>query len=218
MEKLYYNSAPETRGISPKARPAGEPEGELRPMTLDGLATCYDVMIPRTKHQLLFRKGAFAECLRSKRCDAVALLQHESDKLLGRQSAETLKLWESSQGLCCSIKLPNTAIGRDTWTSVERGDLRQMSIGFDFLEDSWEVVNGKSTRVISRAWIDEVSLVTWPACRETYVRPARRTTLAMARATIAKLTGKVYAPSKPTNTAKSQAIYRRAPVSVPFFG
>ena len=218
MERLYYLASPESRSVAPLTRYHGESEGELQRMTLDGLATCYDTMIPRAGYQLLFRQGAFAECLKSKRCDVVALLQHESEKLLGRQSAKTLSVRDSKEGLHCSIKLPETALGRDTWTSVERGDLRQMSIGFDFIEDSWEVVNGKSTRVVSKAWIDEVSLVTWPACRNTYVRPARRTTLAMAQKIINKISGKQHATGKSANVAKPQNGYRRASTSVPLLG
>ena len=73
--------------------------------------------------------GAFKRILRTNP-DVVALFNHDSNKLLGRTTAGTLRLSEDSRGLAFECDVPNTQVGNDTYESVSRGDLSGMSFAF----------------------------------------------------------------------------------------
>lgn len=114
--------------------------------------------------------GAFKGAL--KRSDTRALFNHDSNFVLGRQSAGTLRLKEDKKGLLMEVDLPDTQFARDLQTSVERGDITQQSFGFTVKKDSWEEDRDKKevTRTLNE--IDElfdVSPVTFPAYPDTTV-------------------------------------------------
>lgn len=111
---------------------------------------------------------AFAKTLREG--DPVALWQHDMAKPIGRRSNNTLVLIEDEHGLLVRISLPDTSWGVDAWKSIERGDVRQMSFGFDVIKDSWEDrANALPLRVVQEARLFEVSPVTFPAYPATEV-------------------------------------------------
>jgi len=114
--------------------------------------------------------GAFANAL--KKSDCRALFNHDSNFVLGRQSAKTLRLKEDDKGLFMECDLPDTQFARDLTVSIERGDINQQSFGFIVKIDSWEEDRdtGKTTRTLIE--IDElmdVSPVTFPAYPDTDV-------------------------------------------------
>lgn len=71
--------------------------------------------------------------------DVVATWNHDPAALLGRTSSGTLSLRGDSKGLGFDLALPNTTLGRDTYTLVKRGDIQGCSFGFELGErdDSW---------------------------------------------------------------------------------
>ena len=71
--------------------------------------------------------GAFSSALAG---DVLALLDHDTGKVLGRTRFDTLRLTEDSRGLAVSLDLPDTQAGRDALALAERGDLGGMSFGF----------------------------------------------------------------------------------------
>lgn len=110
-------------------------------------------------------KGAFTKSL--KNSDVRALLDHKHRYVLGRESADTLKLEDRSIGLYVDCTPPNTTWARDLLVSVERGDITQMSFGFRAIVDSWN--EEEKIRTVLEANIFDVSVVSFPAYPDTKV-------------------------------------------------
>jgi HK97 family phage prohead protease len=98
--------------------------------------------------------------------DVVAVVNHDMGQLLGRTSSGTLRLAKRSDGLHFAVDLPDTQVGRDARTLVERGDLCGCSFTAAFGEVE-RVKGGVVHRTFSR--LVDVSVVTSPAYRETSV-------------------------------------------------
>mgnify|MGYP001558303859 CR=1 FL=1 len=115
--------------------------------------------------------GAFAEAIKTD--DVRALLNHNPDFILGRNTAGTLTLAEDARGLAIEIDPPDTQIARDLLVSLERGDVNQMSFGFSVWENgqSWSVDTDGETmiRTLTRVRLYDVSPVTFPAYPQTDV-------------------------------------------------
>lgn len=115
----------------------------------------------------IVRQGAFAESIQKD--DILALFNHDPNYVLGRNKAGTLELTEDEVGLCVRILPPDTGWARDLQTSIDRGDISQMSIGFVVEEDEWSTANGIDTRELKRVQLFDVSPVTYPAYTATDV-------------------------------------------------
>ena len=114
--------------------------------------------------------GAFADSLRDH--DQRALWQHDTARVLGRVKAGTLRLWEDDQGLRFELDPPDTSDGRDAVTLIARGDVDQMSFGFNVAMDgdTWaEDDQGMPMRSLRKVNLMEISPVTWPAYPTTTV-------------------------------------------------
>ncbi len=99
--------------------------------------------------------------------DARALFNHDSNHLLGRASAGTLRLSADERGLKYDITLPDTQAGRDVATSIERGDLTGSSFAFQAEKVRWEDGENRSIRVIESVRLYDVGPVTYPAYEAT---------------------------------------------------
>lgn len=113
------------------------------------------------------RKGAFAESIG--RDDIRALFNHDPNYVLGRNRAGTLELVEDNVGLRVRITPPDTSWARDITTSIRRGDISQMSIGFVVEDDEWSSSDGIDTRELKKVRLFDVSPVTFPAYTATDV-------------------------------------------------
>lgn len=109
--------------------------------------------------------GAFSETLRS--ADVLALIAHDSGRVIGRSKAGTLRLKEDSTGLAVEIDLPDTSDGRDLAVQLERGDIAGMSFGFRVTHDEWDETGKIPTRTIHQVELYEVSAVAFPAYPDT---------------------------------------------------
>jgi len=114
--------------------------------------------------------GAFADSIKND--DVVALFNHDPNLVLGRKSAKTLRMSEDETGLSVEIAPPDTQMARDLMTSIDRGDIRGMSIGFNINPggSTWmENAAGMVIRTLTSVRLYDVSPVTFPAYPQTDV-------------------------------------------------
>ena len=114
--------------------------------------------------------GAFAESL--SKDDIRALVNHNTDLVLGRNRAGTLELHEDEKGLFGRIKVNrDDTDAMSLYARVQRGDVTQCSIGFDIVAEDYVVSpDGQTcTWTIRDVILYEISVVTFPAYEATSV-------------------------------------------------
>lgn len=121
--------------------------------------------------------GFFDDVLADPNNDTVALFNHNSDKILGRASAKTLRLWKEEDALHGEFESPNTTAGNDLVESVKRGDITGCSFAFRVAEDEWIYDyedDSNDLRILKKcAELVDVGPVTFPAYKETSVEVKR---------------------------------------------
>lgn len=158
-------------------------KGELRAIraaeggkvTLEGYAAVYEQKsepIYGSFYEVV-KRGAFKSALDGID-DVRALFDHDSAMVLGRTKAKTLRLSDDDHGLKVSIDLPDTSFARDLATSIERGDISQMSFGFSVVEERWgteKTIDGiwMDVRELLKVELFDVSPVTYPAYPQTEI-------------------------------------------------
>jgi HK97 family phage prohead protease len=88
--------------------------------------------------------GAFDRCLREKQ-DVRALFNHDSGMLLGRTGNNTLRMAVDSKGLAYMIDPPNTQVGNDVVTYLQRGDVSGSSFSFSLATNDDMGAEARST-------------------------------------------------------------------------
>lgn len=120
---------------------------------------------------------AFDRALKEKQ-DVRALFNHAPDHLLGRSTSGTLKLYTDKTGLRYEIDPPDTQVGRDTLTSIRRGDLSGSSFAFRVKAQAWREEERNGTTVAIRELEDldllDVGPVTFPAYEGATTEVAKR--------------------------------------------
>lgn len=171
---------------------------ELRGDTLVGHAAVFNQRAQMGGEYEQLSRTAFDAVLKSADTDAVALINHDADQLLGRQSAGTLRLRTDDEGLAFEVDLPDTTYANNLRQLVSRGDMRGASFGFipDLKESTYERdADGASVHTINAlTFLRDVGPVTFPAYAGTgvalrsgpdlphIVRPSGRSQLIRARA------------------------------------
>jgi len=115
-------------------------------------------------------RGAFEESI--KRDDIRALWNHDPSHVLGRNKSDTLTLEEDEKGLWVEIDPPETQWAQDLMESIQRGDVDQMSIGFqviDYRRERSQDDDEEIWFVLTEAKLYDVSPVTFPAYPQTSV-------------------------------------------------
>jgi len=144
-------------------------EGDTAAPKLTGYAAVFDQLsvILYGMFRERIARGAFASSLGD---DIRALWNHDTNMPLGRTKSGTLKLDEDAHGLRVEIDPPTTQAGRDAVESIRRGDVDQMSFGFDVLGDEWDQDgDGQLIRTLTKIKLYEVSPVVFPAYPQTTV-------------------------------------------------
>lgn len=169
MERRYQRSA--GRPIRLKRN-----EGEEKPI-LAGYASVFYNGTDETEYELWkdaagrcverVLPGAFARAIKEED-DCRALFNHDSNLVLGRTAANTLRLTEDEAGLAYEIDLPDTQLSRDLAVSVGRGDVSGSSFAFNVRKQSvTREVLSDGTDLIVREIKDvdlyDVGPVTFPA-------------------------------------------------------
>jgi HK97 family phage prohead protease len=165
MKKKYKNNI-ETRAFGCEFRVVRK---EDEPVKITGHAAVFN----RESENLggfveIIKPGAFKKALKGS--DARALFNHDSNLILGRESAGTLSLREDKAGLYMEVELPDTQYARDLAVSMERGDITQQSFGFSIDEGGsmWEDDGERVLRTITDIKsVFDVSPVTYPAYPDT---------------------------------------------------
>lgn len=123
-----------------------------------------------------FRERILPEAVnRSLKADVMALVDHDTAKVIGRTKSGTLAMRKDKKGLAITIE-PDMEISyaRDIVRAVARGDVSGMSFGFVVLEDEWHKEDGQPVRDVIDMEIMEISVVTFPAYLDTDVAVAQR--------------------------------------------
>lgn len=139
---------------------------------LSGHAAVFDQVATLPSHYEQLASTAFDDVLKNPDTDVRALVNHDANLLLGRQSAGTLRVGTDTQGLEFELDLPNTSYANDLRELVDRGDLSGASFGFIPGQDKWgRAPDGRSLRTHTnvRELID-VSAVTFPAYSDASVQ------------------------------------------------
>ena len=148
---------------------AEEREAGSAETVLEGYSVVWDSLsVEMWGFREKFEAGAFAANLRTDP-DVKALVGHDPSKLLGRTTSGTLSVKEDDTGLLMRVTVPDTTLGRDTVTLVNRGDLTQMSFAFRTKSERWDQTDDGEIRTVTEADLFDVSLVTYPAYPETSV-------------------------------------------------
>ena len=111
--------------------------------------------------------------------DVRALFNHDPAQVLARSSAGSLELDVDDVGLKFRAKIPNTSYGKDLIENLRNGNVNQCSFGFMLDDNGDEMDYDKDEGIYKRTLrsikeILDVSVVTYPAYRDTNVAPALR--------------------------------------------
>ncbi|MHA3020140.1 HK97 family phage prohead protease [Mycobacterium sp. BMJ-28] len=149
-----------------------ELRSEVAGNTLTGYASVYGSYADLGGYVESFAPGSFDKALGGAGTDVRSFWNHDSAKLLGRQSTGTLKVWTDSTGLGFEVHLPNTSAGNDVRELAERGDIGGVSIGFrPGEEDHTGRVGNRALRThTSVAHLVEISPCSIPAYSSTTVQ------------------------------------------------
>lgn len=115
----------------------------------------------------MIHPGAFAKTI--KEADVRALINHDPAMVIGRTKNNTLTMKEDIHGLRVAITPPDTSYARDLVASLRRGDIDQMSFGFETVRDEWHITNDEVMRALVEVKLFDVSPVTFPAYPQTTV-------------------------------------------------
>lgn len=164
---------------------------EVQGNTLHGYAAVFNQVAKLPRHLEMLSRNAFDKVLKDG-ADVRALVNHDPSQLIGRSASGTLRLETDDHGLHFEVDLPDTQVGRDLRTLLERGDVTGASFGFVPGADEWsQAPDGSQLRThTSVAQLLDVSPVTYPAYEGTAValraydfsRPSGRSQLVRARA------------------------------------
>ena len=128
----------------------------------------------------VFEPGAFTDALATNP-DVLALVNHDTSRIIGRTTNGTLTLAQDERGLRIAAVLPATNYADEIYTLVRERYITQMSFAFRARKggDTYSTVDGQRLRTVKAANLYEVSVVANPAYKATVV--AART-LEMAQA------------------------------------
>lgn len=157
----------QTRSLQTELKTRSEQEGEL---VIEGYFAVFN------KETELWRgayeeiaPGAFDNTLGN---DIRALINHDTNLVLGRNKVGTLELKVDSHGLWGRIKINSDDTDAvNLYSRVKRGDVDQCSFGFNILNEETDFRDDGTVKwTIREVDLHEVSVVTFPAYEDTGVQ------------------------------------------------
>lgn len=143
-------------------------EGDRKPI-IRGYAAVFNVISENLGwFREIIRPGAFRKTINDG-ADVRALFNHNPDFVIARTKSNTLKLTEDDKGLFIEATPPDATWARDLVSSIKRGDIDQMSFGFETMKDRWGTENGERMRELLEVRLFDVSPVTYPAYPQTSI-------------------------------------------------
>jgi HK97 family phage prohead protease len=118
----------------------------------------------------IIQPGAFSKTIKT--ADVRALFNHDENHVLGRVKSGTLSLSEDERGLFARIVPPDSIWANDLLESIQRGDIDQMSFGFNVPNKEgqrWNREGSDMVRTLVEVNLYDVSPVTNPAYPQTDV-------------------------------------------------
>jgi len=155
--------------------------GSGKAMRVSGMAARYDsptkIGTRAGKFIEVIKRGAFRSSLAAKQ-DTAFLINHDPNRLMARVSSGTLRLKETDEGLLFDADFPDTEDARTAYAAIQRGDMHQMSFGFDpDVDADWDTdvdpedrkakIARRSIRNFNK--VHDVSAVVFPAYPNTSV-------------------------------------------------
>lgn len=139
---------------------------------LEGYAATFGTEARIADFSEVIAPGAFSRTL-SSNPDILALVDHDSGRVLARTRSGTLRLSEDSKGLAFDLDVPDTTIGRDILEMAARSDLGGMSFAFtvDKGGEQWQ----GNKRELRSVKLMEISVVqAFPAYDGTIVQARQK--------------------------------------------
>lgn len=111
-------------------------------------------------------RGAFKKTI--KEADVRFLVNHDVNLLLARNTSGTLDLAEDDSGLLTEARMDRRqTYANDAIIALERGDMSQMSFGFEVVKEEWDFDADPERRTLKEIKLWDVSVVTFPAYTDT---------------------------------------------------
>lgn len=117
--------------------------------------------------------GAFTSSMGN---DVRALVNHNTDLVLGRTVAHTLELKQDDHGLWGKVQInPNDTDAMNLYERVKRGDVSECSFGFEIVSERTDISEDGSVHwTIEDLTLFEVSACTFPAYEATNISARER--------------------------------------------
>lgn len=109
--------------------------------------------------------GAFTMAVQ--RDDVRGLFNHDTNMVLGRKSAGTLRVFDDPRGLRYEIDPGETSVYRDVAAFISRRDVQGSSFSFNVKDETGRKENGVRIREIRGVELFDVGPVTFPAYEAT---------------------------------------------------
>lgn len=137
--------------------------------------------------------------------DTVALLNHDTNLVLGRTTSGTLKLEVDEVGLRYELQLGNQSYARDLAESMRRGDINKSSFAFTIERESWQ----ENVRTVEEVrGLYDISVVTRPAYNASSADLRSEEAATCGCSTKKELTKAAPAAPAPRKRAKLQEVYK----------
>lgn len=115
----------------------------------------------------VFKPGCFGDYSKQ---DILALIDHNSNLIVGRTSNGRLRLEEDGEGIWSELDMSNTSYARDTIQLIDDMTVKGMSFGCFILESEWDLnTSPLPTQYVTKAELIEVTITGNPSYLETSI-------------------------------------------------